>query len=115
MSFDQLNIDGCSQKEKTLAMLGELCRMYSYEISRDEAHQLYEAIKAIPEKTEWISVKDELPTDPYKEALVYLRNGSRLRGTYFKGRWIIPHCGDDEVTHWMPLPEPPNINDSPGP
>ena len=60
---------------------------------------------------EWISVKDRLPEAGTK-ALCYLK-----RGEYWTAVW--DDCGDDlwsdgeawcsngEVTHWMPLPEPP--------
>ncbi len=60
---------------------------------------------------EWISVKDRLPEAGTK-ALCYLK-----RGEYWTAVW--DDCGDDlwsdgeawcsngEVTHWMPLPQPP--------
>ena len=60
---------------------------------------------------EWISVNDRLPEAGTK-ALCYLK-----RGEYWTAVW--DDCGDDlwsdgeawcsngEVTHWMPLPEPP--------
>ena len=59
----------------------------------------------------WISGKDRLPEAGTK-ALCYLK-----RGEYWTAVW--DDCGDDmwsdgeswcsnvEVTHWMPLPEPP--------
>lgn len=61
---------------------------------------------------EWISVKDGLPKT-FKTVLVYSKtNGVRsdyLRYVvnnvfYFNGT---PDLLDTEVTHWMPLPEPP--------
>lgn len=80
---------------------------------------------------EWIRVKDKLPYD-YEYVLVF----SKKEGTepsplsiarQFKGKWEMMNteeqsnavaCGDltwgmeaDEITHWMPLPEPPIENE----
>lgn len=58
---------------------------------------------------EWISVKDRLP-ETFTEVFVYTdRYGGRLemahigvQGWIQNGAILIPN-----VTHWMPLPEPP--------
>ena len=59
----------------------------------------------------WISVEDRLP-EPGVVVLVY----SKLGCTYFSHRlynhvdgkpFCIEYSGGWEVTHWMPLPEPP--------
>lgn len=55
--------------------------------------------------SEWISVKDRLPA-PNTWVLVYAKQGSymNLRIDYIcNGRWFFSMM----VTHWMPLPEPP--------
>ena len=70
---------------------------------------------------DWISVKDRLPTDnnPYLVFAPMYQGGSSssqknyggvMFATYTNGNWSIevgyykrPNC----VTHWMPLPEPP--------
>ena len=57
---------------------------------------------------EWISVKDRLPPDQ-EEVLVctLAKNGVR---NIDKGYLAIDHFihrGRSQVTHWMPLPEPP--------
>ena len=57
---------------------------------------------------EWISVDDELPEDP-EEVLVCTRSKNGIRNID-KGYMAIDrfiHRGCAEVTHWMPLPEPP--------
>ncbi len=61
----------------------------------------------------WISVKNRLPeheghylTYPFKYSFAsYYHKYGRL-----KGKWtndINRHEGEDYITHWMPLPEPP--------
>lgn len=52
----------------------------------------------------WISVKDRLPEPETEVLAVYVRNGYRLicPVIYETGTTL-----DCEVTHWMPLPEPP--------
>lgn len=72
---------------------------------------------------EWISVKDGMPENDYgkhwkerRHYLVRLQNGMMVVARYgYKdyGWWIDSHdCVLDkeryrEVTHWMPLPQPP--------
>ncbi len=88
----------------------------------------YEPICVKCEIPKWISVKDFIP-DAYKYVLVYVKK----QGTEpcpisiarnYKGVWEMMSiedqsnavaCGDltwgmdaKEITHWRPLPEPPN-------
>lgn len=59
---------------------------------------------------EWISVKDRLPEDMIERVLVYVSSISVIGHPWIdtdrcrNGRWV--RYGND-VTHWMPLPEPP--------
>ena len=63
----------------------------------------------------WISVKDELPE--VDKPIIYCAFGTSVgEGTYrgFNGIhhvWHMYACGgthwDNEITHWLPLPEPP--------
>lgn len=78
--------------------------------------------------SEWISVKERLPSEKSR-CLVYIRAHNKWRG-YMKTVWFTPcyegvedhlqgkkmwydydsEYGDykiRDVTHWMPLPEPP--------
>ena len=71
----------------------------------------------------WISVKDRLPEIiknthdndvDHSEEVIIIANGEVITGTslYFDGSYLF--CGEmdenfnlNEVTHWMPLPKPP--------
>lgn len=68
--------------------------------------------------TKWISVKERLPEDtpPYCQTVnVYTVNGEVLVGFCNHDHWYVMRVEDDycndadegEVTHWMPLPVPP--------
>ena len=57
--------------------------------------------------SKWVSVKDRLPEKDGR----YLAYGSafgrcRMGILYYSAE--LKHFNDGEVTHWMPLPEPPN-------
>ena len=54
----------------------------------------------------WISVKDRLPEDA--STVLAIDSDGTICSAYYVGRW---HGGgdldEDAVTHWMPLPKPP--------
>ncbi|MDD6642708.1 MAG: DUF551 domain-containing protein [Firmicutes bacterium] len=59
-------------------------------------------------RDQWISVKDRLPeTEDEVLVLTMSKNGNINvdKGYFANGRFV--HRGRAEVTHWMPLPEPP--------
>ena len=66
---------------------------------------------------EWISVKDRLPeqTDPATAVLGITERGRCHIVYYFKGATseeftgFYDICAKREITHWMPLPQPPNL------
>ena len=71
----------------------------------------------MPEKKlQWISTAKELPGNR-EECLIYIPDGGKmgpvdiayLEGDGFARRWCCPHDSwiMDEITHWMPLPKPP--------
>jgi len=72
--------------------------------------ELTNSYRQLP-KNGWISVKDQLPGRSC-EVLVCLNNPySVFTAEYYKGKFdLLGYIGDsgkDQVTHWMPLPEPP--------
>ena len=74
----------------------------------DLADVLREAAKAL-ETPPWTPVKDALPEDG-QPCLVYTRQRGRFALVYqweYCDEYEINSFDTFEVTHWMPLPEPP--------
>lgn len=78
----------------------------------DMKKQINAAIDLI-EARKWISVKDRLPEEEF-ECLVVCGDKWVEIGYYHEGgqKWAIDgaFCADGYVTHWMPLPTPPEVN-----
>lgn len=78
-------------------------------------------------QNEWISVEDRLPQSIINKVLVYCENGYIGYGHYEKyqgeetwynlesgepfASWNLENCSPYKVTHWMPLPNPPERED----
>ena len=54
---------------------------------------------------EWISVDDRLP-EQGEEAICIAADGDMMIGKYTEWGWMFP-CYFEDLTHWMPIPEPP--------
>ena len=71
--------------------------------------KLADAVEEMPTIDRWISVKEKLPKPP-AQCLVYSDKAYRPSGmetaTYTNLGWMTAMYFP-EVTHWMPLPEPP--------
>ena len=61
--------------------------------------------KSVPK---WIPVTERLPNEA-ERVVVIMPNGSRLVGRILSGKWHIQGLRKETkgVTHWMPLPAPP--------
>lgn len=66
-------------------------------------------------ESEWISVEDDTPKNSMARVQVFLRNTAITDGIGFPkidtdrfidGKWV---RWSNNVTHWMPLPEPPKM------
>ena len=77
----------------------------------DEKYVRYEEIEQLGKEKEWISVKDRLPqegrailiyTDYGKQATAYLSDNLFID-------WMRPQHSYGSVTHWMPVPNPPEM------
>lgn len=61
----------------------------------------------------WIPVSERLPNE--KDSVIFTDiYGKVLGGNYFKGAWHTRSnwYNDDEVTAWMPLPDPYKVGDN---
>jgi hypothetical protein len=54
----------------------------------------------------WIKVEDRLP-DNMQDVLMYDKNRGRIIGFYSGDQWSDDQRDYRQVTHWMPLPDPP--------
>lgn len=87
---DRVGLDGADLIER----LADRCARYAKEIA------------VAQERTRWIPVTERLP-DQCMDILVGYRDGHILMGTAMCDDWIEEDLEDGTITHWMPLPEPP--------
>ena len=83
-----------------------------YNFVRCRACQIDDALTYIddaPTVGEWISVEDRLPDKQPCEYLVVNANNVET-AICLDNRWITPRRVI-KITHWMPLPEPPEVEE----
>ena len=98
---------------------GGFCGMDAVIEASDEACRIAaEALRQTPpaqiEREAWISVEDRLPAAPGEYLVVYhpcywdsVRPERRVGMDTFRGKTAWAKKKYQRVTHWMPLPEPP--------
>ena len=64
---------------------------------------------ALREKKRWISVTEKTPEYDMPQ-LALNADGDALIANYAYGEWFDTWGQDVEVTHWMPLPEAPEVD-----
>lgn len=74
---------------------------------RDAAAQVTKLAAEAAVEREWISVTERLP-EPGVDVLAAYRNRHIYMGTVGDD-WLEEDIEDGYVTHWMPLPEPPEV------
>ena len=96
------------------AVLREAEKAYNYEDARGKLAFAIHAIKNYPAVNRWISCSERLP-EPLQNVIVCTDiktvTVAWINGDCWHfadtGNGRIEFYGFDEVTHWMPLPEPP--------
>lgn len=88
---------------------------------RGQNKQLREAAALVAKESaellerRWIPVEERLPEDPVKKVLVFVphTHGNIVDSGRYLGSdgWVLDgwYCTQTAVTHWMPLPEPPEV------
>lgn len=95
------------------------CRSFQYEIGKtytEDRAELCEVgfhqhMPTLTQPNEWVRVEERLPEEKQRVIVRCERVGTSV-GWILWGRWMTdigPHAGD--VTHWMPLPEPPEVSE----
>lgn len=89
---DRVGLDGADLIER----LSDRCARYAEEIA------------VAQERTRWIPVTERLP-DQCVDVLVRYRDKHILMGTARCDDWLDEDLEDGVITHWMPLPEGPEV------
>ena len=78
-----------------------------YVIEKNQLKEIEEQL-SVSHVIKWVACKDELPTEE-KKYLCY--NGNNVKELRFIKEYLAFECFetgvDVDVSHWMPLPEPP--------
>lgn len=102
--------------EKEVCADGGLCPIFSdadcivhlREAAADLIERLTAENAALREKQRWISVTEKTPEYDMPQ-LALNADGDALIANYAYGEWFDTWGQDVEVTHWMPLPETPEV------
>lgn len=89
------------------ALLSERMRSMYYHLPNGDTAVPLIDIEHAPTVSGWISVKDRLPDKQPCEYLVVNANNVET-AICLDNRWITPRRVI-KITHWMPLPEPPEV------
>ena len=74
----------------------------------DRCARYAEEIAVLQEREKWVPVTERLP-DQCMDILVGYRDGHILMGTAMCDDWIEEDLEDRKITHWMPLPDGPEV------
>lgn len=93
---------------------GGNCKMFDAAMDAAEAIEQLEQrlVEANKTSMRWISVKERLPEDGQKIIAAFRDGGGRIvdQARYSNGEFDFAswaYVWGDNVTHWMPLPQPP--------
>ena len=102
-----------SHKENGCALCPKRPFVYCQERLTDETIRLIERLSAenaaLREKNRWISVTEKTPEYDMPQ-LALNADGDALIANYAYGEWFDTWGQDVEVTHWIPLPEVPEVD-----
>jgi hypothetical protein len=89
------------------------CKPYGESLRNEARNNLEEYIAEIEAERHWIPVSERLPKKT--DTVLVLAGGVRVIATYHnKNKWELLWRISSEiygVTHWMPLPQPPEVQE----
>ena len=94
--------------ERKLSSLARLTKSDAQKSLLGRVLYIVGAVPTLTPQNEWVSVEERLPEEKQRVIVRCERVGTSV-GWILWGRWMTdigPHAGD--VTHWMPLPAPPD-------
>ena len=94
-------------ESENMFRLKQVKHLFDYVVERDE---LIRALRA--KQPHWISVKDRLPS--YEMMVMVYSELCGIGLAFIDNRdekWC-GDCHDEDVLYWMPLPEPPEVEDN---
>lgn len=114
------------KKEPTEKQVADYCRKRCLALVTGElCHKMESKLGQIPKKNEWIEVKDRLPQCG-ELVIIGRKDGSVSLGYCFQfgehhlwnairlvpfSPYELPFIGAGHVTHWMPLPDAPEVGE----
>lgn len=104
-SKEQIEKQAIEEMAKLLWHFPKPLHLNCYNDCVEAAELLYS--EGYRKQSEWISVEERLPKDA-ERVLVYGEKGICF-ATRYRRDWMTPMRYDGEITHWMPLPEPPKM------
>ena len=103
--FDALR--NCVTEPKCKDCPWEDCEKIGCKRTKVPVTLLLDTLNLLKEQPQWISVEDRLPDKQPCEYLVVNANNVET-AICLDNRWITPRRVT-KITHWMPLPEPPEV------
>ena len=88
---------------------GSDCPHYDFDCTQEIAQDVLNLLKEQEPIVGWISVKDRLP-ERYERILTYDKYSGVKENWLLKSDPCVSWSYGFHVTHWMPLPEPPEGN-----
>ena len=87
------------------------CKPYGESLRNEARNNLEEYIAELEDAQRWVPVSERLPENISN--VLILSRGEQLIASYLSkySLWYVPFVDKPVVTHWMPLPELPEVKE----
>ena len=87
------------------------CKPYGESLRNEARNNLEEYIAELEDAQRWVPVSERLPENISN--VLILSRGEQLIASYHSkySLWYVPFVDKPVVTHWMPLPELPEVQE----